>query len=157
VLDRTNHHLFQPLLYQVAPGILPPGLIAPALRSVIKEQDNARALLADVRDIDLERKVVRAIAPDGRPLDLPYDTLVIEYGAAIADVARAIRRNVISALERMTGLEVVEVSPSPCRARTGWRPSGPAPASGPPAYRPHRSRGSSRRRPPSRRGVGRGA
>src|ERR671910_531077 len=76
VLDRTNHHLFQPLLYQVATGILPPGLIAPALRSVIKKQDNARALLADVHDIDLERKVVRANAADGRPLDLPYDTLV---------------------------------------------------------------------------------
>jgi NADH dehydrogenase len=81
VLDRTNHHLFQPLLYQVAPGILPPGLIAPALRSVIKEQDNARALLADVHDIDLERKVVRAIASNGRPLDLPYDTVVVAAGA----------------------------------------------------------------------------
>ena len=43
VVDRTNHHLFQPLLYQVAAGILPPGLIAPALRSVIKKQRNARA------------------------------------------------------------------------------------------------------------------
>ncbi len=81
VLDRTNHHLFQPLLYQVATGILPPGLIAPALRSVIKKQDNARALLADVHDIDLERKVVRANAADGRPLDLPYDTLVVAAGA----------------------------------------------------------------------------
>ena len=38
VVDRTNHHLFQPLLYQVAAGILPPGLIAPALRSIIKKQ-----------------------------------------------------------------------------------------------------------------------
>ncbi|WP_211177407.1 FAD-dependent oxidoreductase [Pseudonocardia acidicola] len=60
VVDRTNHHLFQPLLYQVATGILPPGLIAPALRSVIKKQKNARALLADVHDLDLANKVVRA-------------------------------------------------------------------------------------------------
>ena len=42
VIDRTNHHLFQPLLYQVAAGILPPGLIAPALRSVIKKQRKPR-------------------------------------------------------------------------------------------------------------------
>jgi NADH dehydrogenase len=81
VVDRTNHHLFQPLLYQVAAGILPPGLIAPALRSVIKKQANARALLADVHDLDLENRVVHAHGPDGRPLDLPYDSLVVAAGA----------------------------------------------------------------------------
>jgi NADH dehydrogenase len=71
VVDRTNHHLFQPLLYQVAAGILPPGLIAPALRGVIKKQRNARALLADVYELDLKNKVVRSYAPDGREVDLP--------------------------------------------------------------------------------------
>ena len=81
VVDRTNHHLFQPLLYQVAAGILPPGLIAPALRSVIKRQRNARALLAEVTDLDLAQQVVHGDAPDGRPLDLPYDTLVVAAGA----------------------------------------------------------------------------
>ena len=81
VVDRTNHHLFQPLLYQVATGILPPGLISPALRNVIKKQRNARALLADVYDLDLEQKVVRAHGPDGRRLELPYDTLVVAAGA----------------------------------------------------------------------------
>jgi NADH:ubiquinone reductase (H+-translocating) len=81
VVDRTNHHLFQPLLYQVAAGILPPGLIAPALRSVIKKQGNARALLADVHDLDLERRLVHAEGPDGRPLELPYDSLVVAAGA----------------------------------------------------------------------------
>jgi NADH dehydrogenase len=81
VVDRTNHHLFQPLLYQVAAGILPPGLIAPALRSIIKKQSNARALLADVHDLDLERRVVHAEGPDGRPLELPYDSLVVAAGA----------------------------------------------------------------------------
>src|SRR5919107_6043885 len=58
LVDRTNHPLFQPLLYQVAAGILPPGLIAPALRSVIKDESNARALLADVKDLDLDRRLV---------------------------------------------------------------------------------------------------
>ena len=56
LVDRTNHHLFQPLLYQVAAGILPPGLIAPALRSILKNQPNARALLAEVHELDLGRQ-----------------------------------------------------------------------------------------------------
>jgi NADH dehydrogenase len=81
LVDRANHHLFQPLLYQVATGILPPGLIAPALRSVVKRERNARVLLADVQDLDLDRRVVGARAPDGRQLDLPYDTLVVAAGA----------------------------------------------------------------------------
>src|SRR5256885_5692106 len=81
LLDRTNYHLFQPLLYQVAAGILPEGLIAPALRSVIRKQANARALLAEVKDLDLEQKVVHARQPDGRPLEVPYDTLVVATGA----------------------------------------------------------------------------
>ena len=81
LVDRANHHLFQPLLYQVATGILPPGLIAPALRSVTKKERNARVLLADVQDLDLDRRVVRAGAPDGRQLELPYDTLVVAAGA----------------------------------------------------------------------------
>jgi NADH:quinone reductase (non-electrogenic) len=84
VVDRTNHHLFQPLLYQVAAGIMPPGLIAPALRSVIKKQANARALLADVKALDLDKKVLSARGPDGRSLKLPYDTLVVAGGATHA-------------------------------------------------------------------------
>jgi NADH dehydrogenase len=81
LVDRTNHHLFQPLLYQVAAGILPPGLIAPALRGVVKDESNARVLLTDVQDLDLDRRVVHANGPDGRWLELPYDTLVVAAGA----------------------------------------------------------------------------
>jgi NADH dehydrogenase len=81
LVDRTNHHLFQPLLYQVAAGILPPGLIAPALRQVVRTQSNVRVLLADVRDIDLDRRIVRAMEPDGRFIDLAYDSLVVAAGA----------------------------------------------------------------------------
>jgi NADH dehydrogenase len=88
IVDRTNHHLFQPLLYQVATGILPEGLIAPALRSVIKKQANARALLAEVKQLDLDRQVVSAMAPDGRELALPYDTLVVAAGATHAYFGR---------------------------------------------------------------------
>jgi NADH:ubiquinone reductase (H+-translocating) len=80
VVDRTNHHLFQPLLYQVATGILPGGLVAPALRRVIRKQRNAHAVLADVQQLDLDGRVARALAPDGRELTLPYDTLVVAAG-----------------------------------------------------------------------------
>jgi NADH dehydrogenase len=82
IVDRTNHHLFQPLLYQVAAGILPEGLIAPALRGVVKNQRNVRVLLAEVHDIDVDARVVRAHEPDGNALDLPYDTLVVAAGAS---------------------------------------------------------------------------
>ena len=82
IVDRTNHHLFQPLLYQVAAGLISPGLIAPAIRATIKKQRNARALLGEVKDLDLANKVVKALGPDGRPLDLEYDSLVVAAGAS---------------------------------------------------------------------------
>ena len=84
IVDRTNHHLFQPLLYQVATGILPDGLIAPALRSVVRKQANARVVLAEVLHLDLDGRVVHAVAPDGRKLTLPYDTLVVAAGCTDA-------------------------------------------------------------------------
>jgi NADH:ubiquinone reductase (H+-translocating) len=84
VVDRTNHHLFQPLLYQVAAGILPDGLIAPALRHVVRKQANTRTLLADVTDVDVSARIVSAVAPDHRKLTLPYDTLVVAGGATDA-------------------------------------------------------------------------
>ena len=80
IVDRTNHHLFQPLLYQVATGILPGGLIAPALRSVLRKQANVRVVLGDVQDLDLDGRVVHALAPDGRKLMLRYDSLVVAAG-----------------------------------------------------------------------------
>src|SRR5690348_18124738 len=88
IVDRTNHHLFQPLLYQVASGILPEGLIAPAIRSVIGDQANARAVLAEVEDIDLDARVVTASGPDCRTVRLPYDTLVVAAGATHAYFGR---------------------------------------------------------------------
>jgi len=82
IVDRTNHHLFQPLLYQVATGILPDGIIAPALRSVVRKQANASVVLADVQRLDLDGRVAQALAPDGRELMLRYDSLVVAAGCA---------------------------------------------------------------------------
>ena len=62
LVDRTNHHLFQPLLYQVATGVLSPGQVAPALRSLFRRRRSVRVLLAEVRSFDLENRVVHAVA-----------------------------------------------------------------------------------------------
>ncbi|HUO40598.1 MAG TPA: NAD(P)/FAD-dependent oxidoreductase [Mycobacterium sp.] len=84
IVDRTNHHLFQPLLYQVATGILSEGVIAPPLRAVVKNQANARAVLAEATRFDLDAKTVYGVSPDGRALQRRYDTLVVAGGATHA-------------------------------------------------------------------------
>ena len=80
LIDRTNHHLFQPLLYQVATGILSPGEIAPATRDVLKHYKNTSVVLGEVTGFDLEQRQVAAVGPDGRELTLPYDSLVVAAG-----------------------------------------------------------------------------
>ncbi len=81
LVDRLNHHLFQPLLYQVATGILSDGQIAPPLRWVFRDQRNLRVHLAEVTGFDLERKQVLALAPTGSRLTLDYDFLIVAAGA----------------------------------------------------------------------------
>jgi NADH dehydrogenase len=80
LVDRTNHHLFQPLLYQVATGILSAGQIAPPTRDVLKSDRNVSVELAEVTGIDVAARRVSAVRPDGRPLTLPYDSLVVGAG-----------------------------------------------------------------------------
>jgi NADH dehydrogenase len=77
LLDRSNHHLFQPLLYQVAMAGLSPGEIAVPIRSVLSRQANARVLLAEVTNVDLVQK--RVETREALPLD--YDYLVVATGA----------------------------------------------------------------------------
>jgi len=79
LIDRHNHHLFQPLLYQVGTGILAGGQIAPALRDLFVNRDIVRVVLAEVETIDLAARTVTAAA--GGKLTLPYDTLVVAAGA----------------------------------------------------------------------------
>jgi NADH dehydrogenase len=81
LIDRRNHHLFQPLLYQVATGVLSPGEIAPSLRHVLRRAPNVRVELAEVTDIDLERRVVTARRATGDTFDVPYDSLIVAAGA----------------------------------------------------------------------------
>src|SRR5690242_18963437 len=80
VIDRTNHHLFQPLLYQMATGILSEGDIAPPIRDILRHQENATVLLGEVHTIDLERRRV-TVETLGRQSVLPYDSLILATGA----------------------------------------------------------------------------
>ena len=77
LVDRRNHHLFQPLLYQVATGALSPGEIAQPLRSIFRKQKNTTVLLGEAVQVDPDRREV--VLSDGGPI--PYDTLIVATGA----------------------------------------------------------------------------
>ncbi|WNG41125.1 NAD(P)/FAD-dependent oxidoreductase [Archangium violaceum] len=122
VIDRYNHHLFQPLLYQVATAVLSPGDISAPIRQVLRGK-NTTVLLAEAQSVDMERKV---LVTDGG--DIPYDSLVLATGATHSyfghpewarfapglktiDDARDIRERVLLAFE------AAEREPDPMRQR----------------------------------------
>ena len=80
VVDRRNHHLFQPLLYQVATATLSPADISAPIRSVLRRQRNAEVRMGEVMDVDKERRQV--LLSDGDRI--PYDFLVVATGATHA-------------------------------------------------------------------------
>jgi len=80
LIARTTHHLFQPLLYQVATGIISEGEIAPATRVVLRRQRNVQVLLGDVTHIDLAGRFV-ASELLGHTYETPYDSLIVAAGA----------------------------------------------------------------------------
>ena len=80
LVDRTGYHLFQPLLYQVATGILSQGEIARPLREILRRQPNARFLLGQVEHIDLRARTVTSTAL-GHTTVTAYDSLIVAAGA----------------------------------------------------------------------------
>jgi NADH dehydrogenase len=97
LLDRTNHHTFQPLLYQVATAGLSPADIAVPIRRILRKHENVTVLLADVVRVDVPNK--RVHLEDGEPI--AYDYLLVATGAThsyfgndqFAEFARASRRS----------------------------------------------------------------
>ncbi|MFY9950204.1 MAG: NAD(P)/FAD-dependent oxidoreductase [Candidatus Sulfotelmatobacter sp.] len=79
VIDKKNHHTFQPLLYQVATAGLSPGEIAEPIRSILRKDTNIEVLMMEVTGFDLERKVV--LTADQK---IPYDSLIVAAGASHA-------------------------------------------------------------------------
>jgi NADH:ubiquinone reductase (H+-translocating) len=112
VIDRVNHHCFQPLLYQVATAALSPAEVAWPIRHILRKQMNATVLMAEVRGIDTNKRIVHADS-----ISVPYDYLVLATGAThsyfghdewaevapglkrIEDATR-IRRHILIAFER---------------------------------------------------------
>ncbi|WP_330473744.1 NAD(P)/FAD-dependent oxidoreductase [Terrabacter sp. C0L_2] len=80
VIDRTAHHLFQPLLYQVATGILSEGEITPPTREILRRQANTHVVVGEVTDIDLDTQVVSWRNGD-LTMETPYDSLIVAAGS----------------------------------------------------------------------------
>src|SRR6516162_11646923 len=116
LIDRSEHHTFQPLLYQCATGILSEGKIAAPLRQLLAKHRNIEFVIAEVTGIDAERRQLRALRPLGGQLEIGYDYLILAAGvrqsyfghdeyAPIApgmktiEDARKIRRRVFGAFE----------------------------------------------------------
>jgi len=78
LIDRTNHHTFQPLLYQVATAALAPSDITAPIRWILRSQKNTEVLMAEAREIDTSRRVVRI---DDQLRELPYDYLIVAPGS----------------------------------------------------------------------------
>jgi NADH dehydrogenase len=126
LVDRSNHHLFQPLLYQVATAGLSPAEIAAPIRGILSGQHNLRVLMANVEGVDLDAQTLRLDASVGAPLH--YDQLILAAGAInnffghdawgqhalglkTIDDAVEIRRRVLMAFE------AAEREPDPARQR----------------------------------------
>src|SRR3954454_9513238 len=80
VVAKKTHHLFQPLLYQVATGILSQGEIAPPTREILAGQRNTRVVLGEVTDIDLEKRLVISTVGEREPRT-PYAPLIVAAGS----------------------------------------------------------------------------
>src|SRR4029077_2899971 len=81
LIDRTNHHLFQPLLYQVATSVLTPGQIGSPIRGVLRNQRNTMVVLGEVTGVDKDKKYVLVSDADRENVQVAYDYLVLATGA----------------------------------------------------------------------------
>src|SRR5260221_3053564 len=81
LIDRTNHHLFQPLLYQVATAVLTPSQIATPIRSILRNQKNVTVILGEVTGVDNDKKCVFVTDADRENVPIAYDYLILATGA----------------------------------------------------------------------------
>ena len=81
LIDRANHHLFQPLLYQVATAVLTPSQIATPIRSILRKQKNTTVILGEVTGVDKERQCVFVTNADRERVPVAYDYLILAMGA----------------------------------------------------------------------------
>jgi NADH dehydrogenase len=82
LIDRTNHHLFQPLLYQVATSVLTPSQIATPIRSILRNQKNTTVVMGEVTGVDKDQKRVIVSDADRQNVPITYDYLILATGAS---------------------------------------------------------------------------
>jgi NADH dehydrogenase FAD-containing subunit len=80
LLDRTNHHLFQPLLYQVATSVLSPSQIGAPIRGILARQRNTTVILGEVSAVNKDQRYVVASSADRSEVQIPYDYLILATG-----------------------------------------------------------------------------
>src|SRR5579863_2686654 len=80
LIDRTNHHLFQPLLYQVATSVLAPGQIGSPIRGIIGRNPNTTVILGDVTGVDKDKRCVFVNSVDRESVPVEYDFLILATG-----------------------------------------------------------------------------
>lgn len=80
LIDRANHHLFQPLLYQVATSVLTPGQIGSPIRNILHKQENTTVILGEVTGVDKDNKHVSVNSADRTGVPIPYDFLILATG-----------------------------------------------------------------------------
>jgi NADH dehydrogenase FAD-containing subunit len=117
LIDRNNHHVFMPLLYQVATAVLAPGQIGYPIRGIVGKQKNTTVILGEVTGVNKEERYVIASSADRRDVPIRYDYLILATGVShsyfghnefapfapglktLAD-AVAVRNRVLQAFER---------------------------------------------------------
>src|SRR5438046_8519119 len=80
LIDRNNHHLFQPLLYQVATSVLTPGQIGSPIRGIVGEHQNTTVILGEVTGVDKENQRVFVNSADRENVPIEYDFLILATG-----------------------------------------------------------------------------
>jgi NADH dehydrogenase len=81
LIDRSNHHLFQPLLYQVATAVLGPGQIASPIRNILRDQSNVTVIMGEVTEVNKEDRQVLVSDVDRNGVPVSYDSLILATGA----------------------------------------------------------------------------
>ena len=126
LIDRTNHHVFQPLLYQVATSVLAPSQISSSIRGILRKQENTMVIMGEVTTVDKAQRRVFVDSPDREHVPVPYDYLILATGVrhsyfghnefekfapglkSLSD-AVAIRNKILSAFEQAEAEEDVDL------------------------------------------------
>jgi NADH dehydrogenase len=128
LIDRSNHHLFQPLLYQVATAVLTPSQIATPIRTILRNQKNVTVIMGEVTGVDKERKQVLCSNADRQAVPLAYDYLILASGAthsyfghnefeAFAPGMKSVADAVSSRNKILQAFELAEAEEDPVRHR----------------------------------------